>query len=55
VFLLNGDHYGVAYLDRYQSREMAVTGHTDKELCWTELANVVTAERALGKISDLTA
>jgi hypothetical protein len=54
VFLLNGDHYGVAYLDRFQSKPLAVTGHTDKELCWVECANVVTAERALGKISDLS-
>jgi hypothetical protein len=54
AYLLNGEYYGVAYLDKFRSTELARTGHTEKELCWAELANVVTSERAMGKISDLT-
>jgi hypothetical protein len=55
VYLLNGDAYGVAYLDKFQKKDLAVTGHSDKCLVWAEAAVVVTAEKALGKISDLTA
>jgi hypothetical protein len=54
VFLLNGDAYGVAYLDKFQKKDLAVTGHSDKCLVWQESAVVVTAERALAKIADLT-
>ena len=55
VYLLNGDHYGIAYLDSFQSTPLAKTGHTDKEMCWVECTNVVTAETALGRIANLTA
>lgn len=55
VYLLSGDNYGVAYLDSFQSKPLADTGHSMKELCWVECTNVVTAEAALGRIANLTA
>jgi hypothetical protein len=54
VFLLNGDNYGVAYLQGFDDTPLAKTGHTDRRMCFVEAAVVVTAERALGKISNLT-
>lgn len=54
VYILNPDYYGVAYLQEFQSTPLAKTGHTEKELCFVEAAVVVTAERALAKIDNLT-
>lgn len=54
TYILNPDYYGVAYLQEFQSTPLAKTGHTEKELCFVEAAVVVTAERALAKIDNLT-
>jgi len=55
VFILNPESYGVAYLQGYKSEPLAKTGHTERELVCVEVANVVTAERSIGKIANLTA
>jgi hypothetical protein len=55
VFILNPETYGVAYLQPFKSEALAKTGHTDKELVFVEGTVVVTAERANGKIANLTA
>lgn len=54
AYILNPDHYGVAYFQEFQSTPLAKTGHTDKELCFVEATVVVTAERAHAKIDNLT-
>jgi hypothetical protein len=54
VYLLNGDNYGVAYLQGFSDTPLAKTGHTDRRMVFVEAAVVVTAERALGKIANLT-
>ena len=55
VFILNPEFYGAAYLQGFQSVPLAKTGHTQKELISCEAAVVVTSQRALGKIANLTA
>ena len=55
VFILNPDAYGVAYLTGFKSEPLAKTGHTEKELVSVECAAVVTAEKSLGKVANLTA
>jgi len=54
AYVLNPEYYGAAYLTGYNSVPLAKTGHTDKELVSVEMAVVVTAERALAKIDNLT-
>ena len=54
AYVLNPEYYGVAYLQAFGSTPLAKTGHTEKELCFVEAAVVVTAERALAKIDNLT-
>ena len=54
ALILNKDHYGVAYLQGWNTEPLAKTGHTDKELVSAELCAVVTSEKALGKVADLT-
>jgi hypothetical protein len=55
VFILNPDMAGLAYLGGFKSEPLAKTGHTTKELVSVEACLVVTAEKAHGKISALTA
>lgn len=55
VFILNPEYYGAAYLQGFSSVQLAKTGHTEKELVSCEAAVVVTSQRALGKIANLTA
>lgn len=55
AFILNPDAAGVAYLNGFKSEPLAKTGHTTKELVSVEACLVVTAERAHGKIANLTA
>jgi hypothetical protein len=54
AWILNPDYYGVAYLDSFQSTPLAKTGHTDKELVFTEACLVVTSETAHAKVANLT-
>jgi hypothetical protein len=54
VLVLNKEHYGVAYLQEFNTEPLAKTGHTDKEMVSAELCTVVTSEKALGKIADLS-
>ena len=54
VFILNPETYGVAYFQEFNTVPLAKTGHTDKEMVAAEVCLVVTAERANGKIADLT-
>jgi len=55
VFVLNPEHYGVAFLQEFKTEPLAKTGHTDKEMVSAECCTVVTSEKAQGKIADLTA
>lgn len=55
VFILNPDHYGVAYFQSLKTEPLAKTGHTDKEMVSFEAGTVITSETAQGKIDDLTA
>lgn len=54
ALVLNKDHYGVAYLQDWNTEPLAKTGHTDKEMVSAELCTVVTSEKANGKVADLT-
>lgn len=55
VFILNPEHAKIAYLGGFKSEALAKTGHTEKELVSVEACLVVTAEKASGKICNLTA
>jgi hypothetical protein len=54
ALVLNKEHYGVAYLQEFRTEALAKTGHTDKEMVSAELCAVVTSEKALGKVADLS-
>jgi hypothetical protein len=54
ALVLNKEQYGVAYLQPIQSTPLAKTGHSDKELVFTEACAVCLAEKALGKVADLS-
>jgi hypothetical protein len=54
ALILNPEHYGVAFLQDFQTTPLAKTGHTDKEMVFAEVCAVVTSETAQGKIADLT-
>jgi hypothetical protein len=54
ALVLNKEHYGVAYLQDWTTEKLAKTGHTDKEMVSAELCAVVTSEKALGKVADLS-
>ena len=55
VFVLNPEHYGVAYFQEFKTEPLAKTGHTDKEMVSAELLLVVTSEKAHGAVKNLTA
>lgn len=55
ALILNTEHYGVAFLQGFKTEPLAKTGHTDKEMVSAEVCAVVTSEKALGKVADLTA
>ena len=54
ALVLNPEHYGVAFLQDFQTVPLAKTGHTDKEMVFAEVTTVVTAEAAHGKAANLT-
>lgn len=54
AYILNPEHYGVAYLQNFQSTPLAKTGHTEKEMVFVEATVVVTSETAHAKIDNLT-
>ena len=54
VLILNPDQYGVAYLQEFQSVPLAKTGHTMREMVFSEATAVCTSEVAHGQISDLS-
>lgn len=54
VLILNPESYGIGTFQEFSTVPLAKTGHTDKEMVSTEVLTVVTSEKALGKISDLT-
>ena len=54
VYVLNGDTYGVAYLQPFQSVPLAKTGHTEKEMVFAEACLVVTSETSNGQVADLS-
>lgn len=55
AFILNPETYGVAFLQPYDTVELAKTGHTEREMVFAECCLVVESEKANGKIADLTA
>lgn len=55
ALVLNPESYGVAYFQSFKTEPLAKTGHTDKEMVSAEVLAVVTSEKALGKVADLTA
>lgn len=55
ALILNPEYYGVAYFQAMKSEPLAKTGHTDKEMVSVECCAVVTNEKALAKVADLTA
>jgi len=54
VFILNPEHYGLAYFQEFRTDALAKTGHTDKEMVSAEVLVVVTSQTAQGKIANLT-
>lgn len=54
ALVLNPEHYGVAFLQDFQTTPLAKTGHTDKEMVFAEVCAVVTSETAQGKVANLT-
>ena len=54
VFVLNPEQIGVAYKIGYNSVPLAKTGHTEKELVSCEATFCSMAEKASGKIDNLT-
>lgn len=54
ALILNPEHYGTAYLQEFKTVPLAKTGHTDKEMVFAECGVIVTAERAHGKVANLT-
>lgn len=53
AWVLNPDYMGIAYLQPFQSTPLAKTGHTEKEMVFTEACLVVTSEAAHGKVANL--
>ncbi len=54
ALILNPEHYGVAFLQDFQTVPLAKTGHTNKEMVFAEVTAVVTSETAQGKVANLT-
>jgi hypothetical protein len=54
ALILNPEHYGVAFLQGFNTEPLAKTGHTDKEMVSAECCAVVTSEAAQGKVANLT-
>jgi hypothetical protein len=54
VLVLNPEHYGVAFLQDFQTTPLAKTGHTNKEMVFAEVTAVVTSETAQGKVANCT-
>jgi hypothetical protein len=54
ALILNPEHYGVAFLQDFQTVPLAKTGHTNKEMVFAEVTAVVTSETAQGKCANLT-
>jgi hypothetical protein len=54
ALILNPEHYGVAFLQDFQTVPLAKTGHTDKEMVFAEVCAIVTAETAQGKVANIT-
>lgn len=55
VFLINPEHGELSFLDGFRSEEMGKTGDSEKVLVTADLTLTVDAEKAMGKIADLTA
>lgn len=54
VFLLNPEYGEMSFLDGFRSEEMGKTGDSEKVLVTADLTLVVTAEKAMGKVDNLT-
>jgi hypothetical protein len=54
ALILNPEHYGVAFLQDFQTTPLAKTGHTNKEMVFCEVTAVVTSETAHGKVANIT-
>lgn len=54
VYLINPEQGKLAFLDGFRSEEMGKTGDSEKVLVTADLTLEVDAEKAMGKIADLT-
>ncbi|OUM01753.1 SU10 major capsid protein [Variovorax sp. JS1663] len=54
VFLVNPEHGELSFLDGFRTEEMGKTGDSEKVLITADVTLVVDAEKAMGKIADLT-
>ncbi|NKB39446.1 MAG: hypothetical protein GKR86_00040 [Ilumatobacter sp.] len=52
VYIMDPEYYRIAYLDNVQSKPLAETGHSIRELIWTEYGLQVDNEAAHGIIPD---
>ncbi|MEY4756843.1 MAG: hypothetical protein RJA34_1741 [Pseudomonadota bacterium] len=55
VFLINPEYGELAFLDGFRTEEMGKTGDSEKMLITADVTLAVRAEKAMGKIADLTA
>lgn len=54
AYMLNPEYGEMSFLDGFRSQEIGKTGDSDKVLVTADLTLVVTAEKAMGKIDNLT-
>ncbi|KWT94681.1 MULTISPECIES: DUF5309 family protein [unclassified Variovorax] len=54
VFLVNPEHGELSFLDGFRTEEMGKTGDSEKVLVTADVTLTVDAEKAMGKIADLT-
>jgi len=55
VFLLNPEYGELAFLDGFRTEDIGKSGDSEKALITADVTLVVTAEKAMAKIADLTA
>jgi hypothetical protein len=55
VFLCNPEYADLAFLDGFRTEEMGKSGDSERVLITADVTLAVRAEKAFGKISDLTA
>jgi hypothetical protein len=54
VFLVNPEFASLAFLDGFRTEEVGKTGDSNKKLITADVTLRLDAEKAMGKIADLT-